>query len=81
MAAQALTVARVQEYAQQKGLTLEKQNGADSRRYLLEIPLDELNCVLDELVFAGLLLPLQEITGRPAAHAIPPRALLDAHLD
>ncbi len=71
LAAQALTVLRVQDYARQKGLTFEETQGqSQQRRFLLTIPLDELNSVLDELLFAGLLLPLQEISGRPSAHTI-----------
>lgn len=70
VAAQALTVLRVQEYAQKKGLSIEEQGEGSRRQFLLEIPLDELNGVLDELLFAGLLLPLQEIHGRAPAHLV-----------
>jgi hypothetical protein len=70
IAAQALTVLRVQEYAQRKGLVLEEQHGPTRRQFLLVIPPDEMNSVLDELLFAGLLNPVQEIIGRPAAHLV-----------
>jgi len=71
VAAQALTVLRVQTYAQHKGLAFEElDRQSDRRRFALAIPLDELNGVLDELLFAGFLLPLQEIHGRPSAHTI-----------
>ncbi|HET8579738.1 MAG TPA: hypothetical protein VFL31_01965 [Nitrospiraceae bacterium] len=57
IAAQALTVLQVQEYARRKGFTTEQRHSKCRRQYLLVIPLDELNTVLDELLLAGLLNP------------------------
>jgi ABC-type uncharacterized transport system permease subunit len=68
--ARALTIVRVQAYAQKKGLSIEEQSEWSRRQFLLLIPLDELNAVLDELLFAGLLNPIQEILSRPSAHTI-----------
>lgn len=67
---QALRVVRVLEYAEKKGLATEERSVSGRRQFLLVIPLDELNGVLDELLFANLLNPTQEVIGRPAAHVI-----------
>jgi len=54
LAAQALTVLRVQDYARQKGLAFEEIQGQpQQRRFVLAIPLDELNSVLDECSSPG----------------------------
>lgn len=70
IAAHALTMARAQGYAQKNGLVTEERTELNRRQLLVAIPLDELNSVLDELLFAGLLFPLQEIRGRPDASVI-----------
>lgn len=70
IAAQALAMARVKDYAETKRLAVEERNDAGPPQLILTIPVDELNGVLDELLFAGLLHPLQEIRGRPSAQTV-----------
>lgn len=71
LAARALTILRVQEFARSHGLPIEGTCGLGRRDFLLAIPLDELNGILHELHVEGLLLdPVQPIMGRPAAHIV-----------
>lgn len=68
LAAQALTVARIQEHARKHGLTVDERETAYSKEYLLTIPAERMNAVLWDLDLAGLLKPNQRITGDPALH-------------
>lgn len=70
IAAQALTAARVQRYANDRGLAVEERCSPLRRELVVDIPLDELNGILDELLYAGLLRPLQVIQGKAASHIV-----------
>ncbi|MDQ7842102.1 MAG: hypothetical protein RDU83_13940 [bacterium] len=68
LAAQALTVARIQEHARTRGLTVDERETAYSREFVLMISAERMNDVLWDLDLAGLLKPNQRITGDPALH-------------
>lgn len=68
LAAQSLTILRVQEYARKHSLTVDEHEAAYSREYVLTVPADRMNDVLWDLDIAGLLRPNQRITGDPALH-------------
>lgn len=68
LAAQSLSIVRVQEYARKQDLTVDEREGAYSREYVITIPPDRLNDVLWDLDTAGLLKLSQGITGDPALH-------------
>lgn len=66
LAAQAIAVMRLQEFAQRIGLRVEEARRPDRREFALVIPANGMNDVLWDL--AGLLTPTQEITGPPGLH-------------
>ncbi len=68
LAAQALAVIRVQEFASKNNLALEEREGPYQRHFVLKIPADRLNNILWELDLQGLLRPNQVITGDPSLH-------------
>jgi hypothetical protein len=69
LAAQSLSIVRVQEYAQRHGLTVEERETAYTREYVLMIPAERMNDILWALDFAGLLKPNQRITADSALSA------------
>ncbi|MDI6772029.1 MAG: hypothetical protein QME77_05515 [bacterium] len=66
LAAQAMAVLRLQEFAHRIGLRVEESRRPNHREFALVIPADGMNDVLWDLDLAGLLMPTQEITGPPA---------------
>lgn len=68
LAAQALAVVRVQEFAAKSNLTVEEREGPYQRHFILSIPADRMNDILWELDLQGLLSPNQVITGNPNLH-------------
>ncbi len=68
LTAQALTIARVQDFARKNSLTVEERERAYHRDFVLSIPADRLNDILWELDLEGLLRPNQVITGDPSLH-------------
>jgi hypothetical protein len=68
LAAQALAIVRMQEFARRKGLKVQEREDVYKREFDLVIPAEGLNEVLYELDLQGLLPPMQEITGSPKLH-------------
>jgi hypothetical protein len=68
LAAQALAVVRVQEFAGKNHLSVEEREGPYQRHFVLSIPADRMNDLLWELDLQGLLSPNQVITGNPGLH-------------
>lgn len=68
LAAQALAVARVQEFAAKNDLALEEREGSYHRVFVLSIPAGRMNDILWEFDLQGLLFPNQVITGNPDLH-------------
>ncbi len=68
LAARALAVARVQEFAAKNHLAVEEREGPYHRDFILSVPADRMNDILWELDLQGLLYPNQRITGNPDHH-------------
>ncbi len=68
LAAQALAIVRVQEFAAKNQLTVEEREGPYKRDFVLSIPADRMNDILWELDLQGLLYPNQRMTGNPDLH-------------
>lgn len=68
LAAHAVIVLRLHEFAQRTGLPVEEACHAHCREIALVIPPEETNDVLRELDLAGLLMPTQQIAGPLALH-------------
>jgi hypothetical protein len=68
LAAQALAVARVQDFARRNGLSVEEREGSYQRHYVLSVPADHMNDILWELDLQGLLVPNQVISGASGLH-------------
>lgn len=68
LAAQALAIVRVQEFARLNRLALEEREGTHHRDFVLNIPAERMNEILWELDLAGLLQPNQTIAGDRTLH-------------